>query len=281
MISFTFDNIHDDVTGYEQLAAFYTLLGNKADAQVSLDFCKWFDASMCSPLACALEHLRGRGHHFSLGICDPDIHDLLCKNFFFTEQAFSSTPRDDTWGSTISYQRFLPSQIEDFQDYIIENFPREYLPTMTEKLWERMTDGFLEIFANANQHAEADSVFVCGQYFPHKRRLKFTITDTGIGFQKRILKSRGLTLSPADAIEWGMKGGNTTKKNDPGGVGLNIIKEFIQRNRGIIQVVSHSGYWTMYNHAVKKQPLKTSFPGTAVHITIRTDDPCSYRLASE
>lgn len=277
----TFKNIHDDKEGYERLALLFSRLTTRTNESVSLEFAEWFEASMCSPLACVLTKLRDLGHEFRLGACSPKITELLCKNRFFAEQAFSTATVDDAWDSTIAFKSFHPSQIEDFQDYINENFPRYHLPTMTDRLWERMTDGFLELFNNADQHAEADRVFVCGQFFPHKNRLKFTITDTGIGFQQRIQKSLKLVMSSTEAINWGMEGGHTTKTDDPGGVGLNIIKEFIRQNRGSLQVVSHSGYWRMYNYNVREQELELPFPGTAINITIRTDDPCSYRLSSE
>ena len=276
-----FNNIHDDADGYKRLAEFFSHLKTRETESVSLEFNEWFDASMCSPLACVLAHLRDLGHEFHLGDCNPSITELLCKNHFFAEQAFSSSTTFDTWGNTIAYKSFRPSQIEDFQKYIAENFPRDRLPTMTDKLWESVTDGFLELFANAEQHAEANTIFVCGQIFPRMHRLKFTITDTGIGFKERLYRSRKMDLSAPDSIEWCMKGGNTTKKNDPGGVGLNIIKDFIKKNGGSLQVVSHSGYWRMYNYAVQKHKLKDPFPGTAINITIRTNDPNSYHLSSE
>lgn len=276
-----FKNVHDDIEGYERLAQFFSNLRKRNNETVSLEFADWFDASMCPPLACVLTLLRDLGHKFELGDCSSGIYNLLCKNHFFAEQSFPSATVIDAWDSTIAFKSFRPSQIEDFQKYIDEAFPRAYLPLMSEKLWRRMTDGFLELFANAEQHAEAKSVFVCGQFFPRKHRLKFTITDSGIGFQERISKSKNIKLSAPDSIDWCMESGNTTKTDDPGGVGLNIIKEFIKRNKGSFQVVSHRGYWMMYNYNVSKNEMALPFPGTALNITIRTDDPSSYRLSSE
>ena len=56
--------------------------------------------------------------------------------------------------------------------------------------------------------------------------------------------SQGLQreIGPSAAIEWAMKGRNTTRSGDvPGGLGLKILKEFIQLNGGRLSIVDHIG----------------------------------------
>ena len=125
-------------------------------------------------------------------------------------------------------------------------------------------------------------IFSCGQYFPKRDRLDFSVADLGIGIRQNILGSTGLNLPAAEAIAWATVGQNTTKRgNIPGGLGLKLLREFITLNAGRIQIVSDSGYWALESGEVISKEMPNSFPGTVVSIEIDTVDKRSYRLSSE
>jgi hypothetical protein len=126
-------------------------------------------------------------------------------------------------------------------------------------------------------------IFTCGQNFPRKRRIDFAIADLGIGIRSNLLKKIDLDLPAVDAINWAMKGRNTTKTGPiPGGLGLKLLSEFIRLNQGRIQVVSETGYWEQRSDgSVDTQVLPYPFPGTVVNIEINTADTNSYILSSE
>ena len=96
------------------------------------------------------------------------------------------------------------------------------------------------------------------------------------------LHPANLELSAVEAINWAMKGRNTTKKGPiPGGLGLKLLRDFIEINKGRIQIVSDLAYWEFTEGAVSTKEFSTPFTGTAVNIEINTADTQSYCLASE
>ena len=111
-----------------------------------------------------------------------------------------------------------PQQTEQFEklkEYIID------MNNISEK--EAFVDGFrlgvqliaesiYEIFVNAQIHSSTDYIYTCGQFFPRKHKIEFTIVDTGIGFKNAINNRFNGTLSSIQAMKWALKDGITTKK---------------------------------------------------------------------
>jgi hypothetical protein len=76
--------------------------------------------------------------------------------------------------------------------------------------------------------------------------------------------------------------GHTTRKGKiPGGLGLKMLREFITRNQGRIQIVSDRGYWQLDAGQETLTRMEHAFPGTVVNIEINTADQASYRLRTE
>ena len=120
------------------------------------------------------------------------------------------------------------------------------------------------------------------QVGPQRKKIKFTISDCGIGIRRSILENRGLEKTGEEAIDWAMTEGTTSRTGDvPGGLGLKILREFIEINRGEIQIASENGYWTLCNREVATSPLLRPYPGTVVSIQINTADSNLYYLATE
>ena len=154
---------------------------------------------------------------------------------------------------------------------------------MSRGLLKKFSESVFEIFSNSVIHSQTTlGIFSCGQYFPKRDRLDFSVADLGIGIRRNILEHSGLNLRASEAITWATVGHNTTKRgNIPGGLGLKLLREFITLNAGRIQIVSDSGYWALESGAVVTKEMPYSFPGTVVGIEIDTADKRSYRLSSE
>ena len=89
-------------------------------------------------------------------------------------------------------------------------------------------------------------------------------------------------LDSCESIKWALTEGNTTKEGDqPGGLGLKLIKDFIQINKGKLQIVSQFGYYEFSMHGESYQELNYEFPGTCINIEINTNDSSNYCLQSE
>ena len=153
---------------------------------------------------------------------------------------------------------------------------------MSQGLLKKFIESILEMFSNAVLHSRSElGIFSCGQYFPKRRRLDFSVTDLGIGIRRNVNEVTGQALSPDAAIKWATEGRNTTKRGQiPGGLGLKLLREFIDLNGGCINIVSDAGYWRQEKGKTVTAILKRSFPGTVVSVEINTADNRSYLLSS-
>lgn len=154
---------------------------------------------------------------------------------------------------------------------------------MSPGLHKKLQESIFEIFSNAVLHSRTRlGIFSCGQYFPTKSCLHFSIVDLGIGIRQKIIDELGFNFSAEQAIKWATEDSHTTKTGAiPGGLGLKLLREFIVMNHGSIQIVSDCGYWQLADGLVSTQKFDWAFPGTVVNIQINTADTHSYRLSSE
>jgi hypothetical protein len=77
-----------------------------------------------------------------------------------------------------------------------------------------------------------------------------------------------------------MDKGHTTK-DQPGGLGLAILKEFITLNNGALQIVSANGMLDYRNGTTSTSVLQSDFPGTIVNMEFNFDDDTFYSLNDE
>ena len=154
---------------------------------------------------------------------------------------------------------------------------------MSSQLERRFFEGIDELFQNCEIHSKTEhGMFACGQHYPRTNRLDFSLVDLGLGFEEVVYRGTGNRMPPAEAIMWAMTGSNTTRAGDvPGGLGLKILREFIQLNGGRLLVVSHKGYWCLHKHGVDKRVLRVPFPGTAVTLEVNLADRSEYRMKHE
>lgn len=67
----------------------------------------------------------------------------------------------------------------------------------------------------------------------------------------------------------------------PGGLGLDIIFEFIKLNNGKIQIISSDGYWEYRKGNTETSIFTDYFPGTIANIEFNLDDSSIYALKEE
>jgi hypothetical protein len=242
----------------------------------------WFDADMCAVFGALLYRLGQRLNTVNLTNIRAKVEEILSKNGFLSHYGREKIP--DCWGTTIPYQRFDVKDDRYFAGYIeSELMERAEIPTMSVGLMKKFRESIFEIFSNAVLHSRTDmGIFSCGQFFPTRERLDFSVTDLGIGIRQNVKENTGLDLTPEKAIAWATEGSNTTKRGPiPGGLGLKLLGEFIDLNDGRIQIVSDAGYWKREKRKTVSARLSQPFPGTVVSVEINTADPHSYALASE
>jgi len=279
-------DINSKYEGFAALTNLYRFVSACPDRDFNVDMSgvSWMEANMCAPLGAVLYDYALGNKIVLLGM-NTKLQTLLQRNGFLPNFGFKCERLKDTSGTTIEYIRFGHEDLPKFKDYVADHFVGKGIPDMSAQLHRRFRESIAEIFQNSAFHSETSKgIFACGQYFPRYNRLDFSIADLGIGFRQRILNNLGLSFNDEAAISWATSGDNTTRQREdgkPGGLGLKLLKEFIQLNRGIIQIVSYNGYWRFDADGVTTNSFSSPFPGTVVNIEINTADKQSYCLASE
>jgi hypothetical protein len=280
-VTFPYGDVRNTFDGFSKLAELHATLDPYMFETIEIDFshCTWFDANMSAPLGVVLARAIDELNTIKLCRIPGSIQTILAKNRFLESFGFQARP--DTYGTTIQYQRFSASDERLFAAYLSQHL--RGLPAMSDALSTRFKRNLFEIFVNASMHAESESgIFACGQFFPAKHKMDFSIADAGIGIRRKIIKELGLSMNSDRAIQWALQEGNTTRKgNVPGGLGLKLIREFITLNQGCIQIVSDRGFWEFSPEGETLTRFAKPFPGTVINIEINTADTSNYCLSSE
>lgn len=281
-INLSLPRIYHNQAGFEELVGLWAQTQTCFLDNINIDLADWFAADMCAPFGAILHRLSLQLNTIRLQNIPSRVEKILSKNGFLSHYGRVAIP--DTWGTTIPYQRFDTKDDRYFAAYIETEFiHRTEIPTMSSGLLKKFRESVFEIFSNAVIHSQTkQGIFSCGQFFPEKKTLDFSVADLGIGIRQNILDNIQLNLTPEEAIIWATQGRNTTKRGPiPGGLGLKLLGEFIDMNGGCIQIVSDAGYWRRKAGHIKTASLSYPFPGTVVSLEINTADKQSYVLTSE
>lgn len=277
-ISFDCYQLCTDARGFLALADLHARLTEHANAEIGINFSKiqWIDAHLAAPLLTIISHSRLKGNKITTVGMRDNIRTILSKNGFFKERVA------DNYNTTIPATFFRLDQEVDFSAYTRNHLKREEMPRMSAALTSKIFEGFDEIFANCSLHSQSPvSVAVTGQYFPRNEKLSFAISDGGRGVDGSLAAAGFKFETPQAAIDWAMQADNTSKVGDiPGGLGLKLLRDFIELNGGSLLVASSAGLWWQAGSRVQKTALARPFPGTVVVVEIRTNDRNVYDLKS-
>lgn len=264
---------------YQQFVRFYQQTKDISFDHIFINLDQWFSANMCAVLGGLLNNLSFT-NDIEIYSGKKALIDVLTKNRFLAGYNIPSIL--DLYHTTIPYLKLNVSENRYFYDYVNNQLLNaRAFPTMSEELKRKISESIYEIFINAKIHSHSEYVYTCGQYFPKKDIIEFTIVDMGQGFKNNINDRFNKELSAVQAIQWAAAAGNTTKQDAPGGIGLAILKEFITLNNGTFQIVSDNGF---YEYSEKQEVYRTlyaPFPGTIVNMKFRTNDRRSYYLSTE
>lgn len=273
--------IANDYQSFQELILFYEKFKDTSFENISLNINDFFAANMSAVLAGLLEKLELELNSISLTVTHQRTKEILQKNEFLTYYGFNLLT--DTNNTTIAFKKFGRTESKSFTHYIMtELMPRKGMPTMSDNLKIEISIAINEIFANSSMHTSTSFIFACGQFFPKKNVLDFTIVDIGGGIKNKVNEFLQENKNATDAIKWALIDGNTTKRDAPGGYGLSILKNLIALNKGFMQIVSNEGFYEYTNGGRETYKLfQGEFPGTVINLQFKTDDTSSYSLKSE
>ena len=253
---------------------------------------RFVDANLCAALGVVFKRLASVGKSVGVvGEIKPEVREILTYNNFLSCAVYGEkTMLPDPEELEFSEKLFLPywnysiDEAKGFiKGYARKLIANKWMPVMTEGVRTKMIESLGELFNNAKVHAESRfGVFVCGKYSPKRQTLSFTISDAGIGFRERLARDFNFSGNSSDAIDWAMKPKNTVKRTDePGGLGLKLLHEFVWLNGGRMIIASDAGYFELSNGEPVLVEFEHPFPGTIVSLEVNAADSQSYSLKTE
>ena len=277
---FPLQNIRHDWAGFSALSRLYTEAVGCSSIEVDMQATSWIDADMCAPFGAVIRALESRQVAVRLVNMRDNVREILLKNGFLNQH---NGRVHDTWDTTIAYKQFKVSDEIGFSSYVSNDLAgHRVCPKCQLELQKMFSQNVCEIFSNAMLHSRTQlGVFSCGQFFPKRDQLDFTVADLGVGMRRNVEIFMRSEISAVEAIIWATNG-NTTKANDrPGGMGLKSLCHFFYLNEGCVRIVSDAGYWQKQGQNVTASLLQHPFPGTVVNLEVNTADTKSYVLQSE
>ncbi len=273
-------NIDGSFNGYSQLIKLYHDNKNVNFSTISVSLHQWFAANLSAALGAVLDKLQENLNTIKIVDSDTGIERILQKNGFLS--FFNYPTAHDNFITTIRYLKLKPADGKFFNNYVFnELLSRDELPEMSDGARNKIAEAIYEIFVNAQIHSETEYIYTCGQFFPSKDKIEFTIVDTGIGFKNRVNKRFNVNFNAVQAIKWAVKDKSTTKMDITGGIGLAFLKEFIGINKGKMQIISNDGFYQFDGQTEETKLFDAEFPGTIVNLQFRTNDSNSYVLKKE
>lgn len=274
--------INNTFESYQSLIQLYEAHKGDVFENIHLEIHHFFAANMSAALGAILDKFMENSNIIHFDYISPDIETILQKNDFLTY--FGRKRAIDINNTTIKFQKLRPTDGKYFRKYVIEELIEGHitdLPQMSKGVKEKIVEAIYEIFVNAQIHSETNFIYTCGQFFPNKNKIEFTIVDTGIGFREKINRRFKSNLRATQAIKWAVEENKTTKEGISGGLGLALLKEFVNANKGKMQIISNEGFYQFNEDREILNEFRGEFPGTIVNLQFRTDDNNNYSLAGE
>jgi len=276
------ETIRSNSEGFELLARLWSEAAPLYSRRLELDMseCEFFDANMAAPLGAILAFIADRFNRIEIVGVLPTIESVLRRNGFLTNYGYA--PDDDLGQTSLPFSRFRLDDERLFAAYLKRQLTGKGFSRINEGVGKVAQQSLFEVFQNAVTHSDSRlGIFVCGQFYPHEQRLNIAISDAGVGIRSKVRAYLRREEMPSnEAIRWALRGGNTTRTGTrPGGVGLKFLHDFIERNRGKMQMVSGDGFYEDGNEC--DTLMHGELPGATVNLEINTGDTYSYRLGSE
>lgn len=268
--------LRSDAEGFSRFARLHSEIAGLSGKEIHVDMSavSWMDGHLASAFLVVALRARAANNTIRCLNTKPAVQNVLQRNGLF------KTRIEDKFKTTMPVRQFQLDDGVEFSRYARQHLGRREMPQMSKALENKFYEGVDELFANSALHSKAQvPLVVCGQFYLKASRLDFSIVDGGRSIPGSLRESGIQQRSDAEAIDWAMVPGNTTRQGDiPGGLGSKILRDFINLNGGRITIVSGRGLWMQSDGKVIKEALSHPFPGTSVVLEINTSDTNQYDL---
>ena len=249
--------------------------------KVNFHYCDFLGHWAVAFLGGLFRLIKARGSYvtFDWGTLSGKIRMNLAQNGFLYDFGYDCKP----WqGNSIPYQNDSQQDLTSITNYLKYNWLGKGWVNISPRLQDAITGRVLEIYLNAFDHSQSDiGVFSCGQYYPKIGILHLTVVDFGIGIPASVRSlPQNLNKTSKETLKWAFQPGNSTKQGSiTCGAGLDLLQDFIIKNKGELTIFSNDGYVNISDNIIYENRC-TSFCGTLINIALKCDESY-YCLASE
>lgn len=201
------------------------------------------------------------------------VHMNLKQNGFI--QTFKDSYQKPWKGNSVPYKQFGTFNSSTVSEYLRDQWLGRGWMNVSDKLKNSIVGSMHEIFVNAFEHSHSEiGVVSCGQRFPKRDELNLTIVDFGIGIPTNVTNFLQKGIDAIHALEWAFKRGNSSRSGDgqSRGLGLDLLREFVQLNQGQLKVFTHDTYAEIDSNGIRFQQNDSFFRGTVFHIQLICDE---------
>lgn len=255
--------------------------------ELIIDFSKTstFEGNLFAVLGSILDYVKNKGNIVTItNVNNSGLNKIMNVNGFLKYFGGQNYPDDEF--TSVEYRKFSLNKSIDFLNYVKEQITeREGMPSLSRGLIQSLNKSIHELYQNAIIHSHSDVMYACGQRFYGKKpKLALTLVDIGDTISKNVqsFKEEYKNYTSAQCISWAVEPGNSTKQNEPGGLGFQVFREFVSLNQGAIHIKSGNGYWEQKKDGtVDFIDQELAFNGTIVNMEINLKDNKSYWLTTE
>lgn len=271
--------------------------------EIDLSQAKFIRANFVCVLGLVIE--QKRNVDCSINIIEPKLAKL---KKLLTDIGFLANKNKQSNTEMINYKNVKIDEKNDFylnfEKYFILK-AKNQLSNVSDGLFNILMQKILELFSNAFRHSDSKiGIFCSGQSFKNNKRFSFVIVDGGVGIKtnvskylnqlkhpslykysfkfkllKAILAILEKKISGEQAMRWAIKSGNST--TGMGGLGLDLIREFIIKNKGNLDIISNDARYSISNGEENHLPLSREFNGTFIALSIKIDEDRFFKLKGE
>lgn len=259
------------------------LLNVSKDNQVNINFSQntWLNAEMTTFIGNIIRTLQFDGYNVRASDISDTLSNFWSKNGFLKSFGIGDkTP--DIYSTTIPFIELESKQTKTIDMYL----NNQVFPMMDRKVTtsqnEIIKSAIFELTHNILEHSNSRYFCMCGQFFPSKKALSFSIADYGESIPNHVKRLRNFKFgTDCDFIDWATKEGTSTKQGIPGGLGLYDIKNTIQF-LGSFKILSGYGL-AEYNYGCspRLQELRSRFHGTMIYLNYDLDKINDLNLSFE
>lgn len=266
--------INDENEDFERLFEILESVNTDTDdIEFDFSYCDFLRQNAVAFLGGIARYIQkqDRGIRFRFDTMKEKIFTNLRQNGFTSYFSFDTGPWD---GNSIPY--IETSNDENILPYLEHNWLGKGWINVSDNLKNAIIGKVYEIFANAYEHSSSPvGVFSCGQRFRFLNELKLTVVDFGVGIHTNVKNYLGdPSLNIIRAIEWAFVDGHSTRETMmyKGGLGLGVLKDFIETNDGKLEIYTHNGYCIINKNGIQFEETTHFFSGTLVNITLKCNE---------